>query len=227
MVFVAASYPWPFDGDLRRGNTALVVIDMQVDFCAPGGWVDQLGESVENTRRPIAVIADLLAAVRRAGVTVIHTREGHRPDLSDLNPNKRWRTRGHGLGIGDPGACGRILTRGEPGHAIVPELQPSPGEIVIDKPGKGSFHATDLDRILRTRGIRNLIIAGVTSDCCVQATMRDAADLGYECLLVSDATGAVEAANHLGMLTILAAQGGRWGALAAAGDVTVALDQAA
>jgi nicotinamidase-related amidase len=219
-------YSWPFDGDLGRGNTALVVIDMQVDFCAPGGWVDQLGESIENTRRPIAVIAGLLAAARQAGVTVVHTREGHRPDLSDLNPNKRWRTRGHGLGIGDAGACGRVLTRGEPGHAIVPELGPASNEIVIDKPGKGGFYSTDLDRILRARGNRNLIITGVTTDCCVQATMREAADLGYECLLVSDATGAVEADNHLGMLAIFAAHGGRWGALAAAADVISAVDQA-
>src|SRR3954468_23498682 len=109
MPYVAASYPWPFDGDLGQDNTALVIIDMQVDFCAPGGWVDQLGESIANTRLPIAVIANVRAAARTAGVTVIHTREGHRPDLSDLNPNKRWRTRGHGLGIGDVGACGRIL----------------------------------------------------------------------------------------------------------------------
>jgi len=197
---------------------------MQVDFCAPGGWVDQLGESIANTRRPIGVIAGLLAAARRAGWTVIHTREGHRRDLSDLNPNKRWRTRGHGLGIGDLGRCGRVLTRGEPGHAIVPELAPHPGEIVVDKPGKGSFHATDLDRILRTRGIRNLVISGVTSDCCVQATMRDAADLGYECLLVSDATAAVETGNHDGSLAILSAHGGRWGAVAAADAVVAAID---
>ncbi len=227
MRFVPATYPWPFDGDLGVENTALLVIDMQVDFCAPGGWVDQLGESIDNTRRPIAVIARLLAAARRAGVTIVHTREGHRPDLGDLNPNKRWRTRGHGLGIGDSGACGRVLTRGEPGHAIVPELAPHPGEIVIDKPGKGSFHATDLDRVLRGLGIRNLVIAGVTTDCCVQSTMRDAADLGYDCLLVADATGAVEAENHAGTLAILGAHGGRWGAVAAASDVAAAIDRLA
>lgn len=225
MSFIPATYPWPFDGDLGRSNTALVVIDMQVDFCARGGWIDQLGESIDNTSRPIAVIAGLLAAARRAGLTIVHTREGHRADLSDLNPNKRWRTRGHGLGIGDMGGCGRVLTRGEPGHAIVPELAPDPGEIVIDKPGKGGFHATDLDRVLRALGIRNLIIAGVTTDCCVQSTMRDAADLGYECLLVSDATGAVETGNHDGTLAILAAHGGRWGAVAPANDVVAALDQ--
>jgi biuret amidohydrolase len=224
MAFIAASYPWPFDRELGRSTTAFLIIDMQVDFCAPGGWVDQLGESIENTRRPIVAIATVLAAARRAGMAVVHTREGHRPDLSDLNPNKRWRTRGHGLGIGDPGAVGRVLTRGEPGHAIVDELQPEPGEIVIDKPGKAGFHATDLDRCLRSRGIRNLVLAGVTTDCCVQSTMRDAADLGYECLLVTDATGAVEHDNHRGMLAILAAHGGRWGALATAADVIAALD---
>lgn len=225
MTFIPATYPWPFDGDLGRRNTALLAIDMQVDFCAPDGWVDQLGESIDNTRRPIAAIARLLAAARCVGLTIVHTREGHRPDLSDLNPNKRWRTRAHGLGIGDIGRCGRILTRGEPGHAIVPELAPRAGEIVIDKPGKGSFHATDLDRILRARSIRNLIIVGVTSDCCVQSTMRDAADLGYECLLVRDATGAVEAENHEGALAIIEAHGGRWGAVGAAADVVVAIDR--
>lgn len=227
MTFIPATYPWPFDGNFGRLNTALLVIDMQVDFCAPGGWIDQLGESIDNTRRPIVVIAGLLAAARRAGLTVVHTREGHRADLSDLNPNKRWRTRGHGLGIGDLGRFGRVLTRGEPGHAIVPELAPRPGEVVIDKPGKGGFHATDLDRVLRARGIRNLIVAGVTTDCCVQSTMRDAADLGYECLLISDATGAVETGNHEGTLAILTTHGGRWGAVAPANDVVAAIDRVA
>jgi nicotinamidase-related amidase len=220
---VAGSAAWPFDGDLRASNTALIVIDMQVDFCARGGWVDQLGESIKNTRRPIATIARLLDAAREARLTIIHTREGHRPDLSDLNPNKRWRTRVHGLGVGDMGRSGRILTRGEPGHEIVAELAALPGEIIVDKPGKGGFHATDLDAALRTQGIRNLIIAGVTSDCCVQSTFRDAADLGYECVLASDATAAVESDNHEGSLAILAAFGGRWGALALTGDIIDAL----
>ena len=130
MASIPATYPWPFDGNLSRANTALVAIDMQVDFCAPGGWVEQLGQSIENTRRPIPVIASLLDAARRAGLAIVHTREGHRADLGDLNPNKQWRTRAHGLGIGDLGARGRILTRGEPGHAIVPELAPREGEIV-------------------------------------------------------------------------------------------------
>ena len=225
MTFIAGE--WPHDGDLRRDNTALIVIDMQIDFCAPDGWVDQLGESIANTRRPIATIARLLCAARDAGLAIVHTREGHRPDLSDLNPNKRWRTRVHGLGVGDMGRSGRILTRGEPGHAIVPELRPLDGEIIVDKPGKGGFHATDLDPILRARNIRNLIIAGVTSDCCVQSTYRDAADLGYDCMLAEDATAAVESNNHDGSLAVLAAHGGRWGALAPTDAIIAALMQIA
>jgi nicotinamidase-related amidase len=223
MARIDATYPWPALSDFEPARTALVVIDMQVDFCAPGGWVDQLGEGIGNTRRPIAAIARLLHAARQAGLVVVHTREGHRPDLSDLNPNKRWRTRSHGLGIGDRGANGRVLTRGEAGHQIVPELAPWDGEIVIDKPGKSGFHATALDAILRARGIDSLIVAGVTTDCCVQSTIRDGADLGYDCLLVTDACGAVEDHHHAGMLAILAAEGGRFGALAPARAVTEAL----
>jgi nicotinamidase-related amidase len=219
--------PWPVSGPLDLSRTALVVIDMQTDFCGPDGWIDRLGQSTANTREPIGPIATLLKAARAAGMTIIHTREGHRPDLSDLNPVKRWRSRTHGVGIGDPSNLGRALTRGEPGHDIIPELYPEAKEIVVDKPGKSSFHATEFDNILRARGIEAMIIAGVTSDCCVQSTLRDGADLGYDCLLVTDGTAAVEKANHDGMLAVLAAHGGRWGAEATAEDVAARIAEAA
>jgi nicotinamidase-related amidase len=197
---------------------ALIIIDMQVDFCAPGGWVDQLGEDVSNTRAVIAPIAAVLDRCRTAGLPVLHTREGHRPDLADLPANKRWRTRAHGLGIGDAGLHGRILTRGEPGWQIVPELAPRADEAVIDKPGKGAFHATALDRLLRARGLHHLLIAGVTTDCCVQATMREAADHGYGATLLEDCCAAVETRNHEATLAILRAGGGRWGRVMRSAD---------
>lgn len=223
----ATPYPWPYDGRLLPTNTSLVVIDMQTDFCGKGGYVDMMGYDLNNTRRAIEPIKALLALCRDLGYHVIHTREGHRPDLSDLPANKRWRSKQIGAGIGDAGPKGRILIRGEEGWDIIPELYPLDGEPIIDKPGKGSFYATDLDMVLKTRGIRNLILTGITTDVCVFTTMREANDRGYECIMLTDCTGATDMNNHEATFNMIKMQGGVFGTFSDSQHVATALRSAA
>ncbi|MEO1181511.1 MAG: isochorismatase family cysteine hydrolase [Cyanobacteria bacterium J06636_28] len=186
----------PYSLTLDLEYTALLVIDMQNDFCTLGGWADCKGFDVSQTQRPIQPLQILLAALRQTPVTIIHTREGHRPDLSDCPPHKLARSQKQNAAIGSEGIMGRLLTRGSKSHDFVDELQPVSGEIVLDKPGKGAFVATDLDLILRQRGIRQLLLTGVTTECCVHTTLRTANDLGYECLLLEDCCASLKPEFH-------------------------------
>jgi biuret amidohydrolase len=210
--------PFTFDTD----STALVVIDMQRDFLEPGGFGELLGNDVALLQSAVEPLQAVLAAARDAGMLVIHTREGHRPDLTDCPPSKRARG-GLETRIGDPGPNGRILVRGERGHDIVDELAPLPGEVVLDKPGKGSFHATDLEPILRNRGIGSLIVTGVTTEVCVHTTVREANDRGFECLVLEDCCGSYFPEFHEMGLKMIKAQGGIFGWVASSAAVLEAM----
>jgi nicotinamidase-related amidase len=215
-----AAEPYPFA--FTPARCALLIIDMQRDFLEPGGFGAMLGNDVGQLRRTIAPNRALLAAWRAAGLLAIHTREGHRPDLADLPPTKK--IRGHGAKtIGDAGPMGRILVRGEAGHDIIPELYPMPGEPVIDKPGKGAFFATDLHAILTHAGIRQLVVTGVTTEVCVNTTVREANDRGFDCLVLADCCGSYFPHFHSAGLEMIKAQGGIFGWVGQSADVIAAI----
>lgn len=218
IVTDAVPYAFPLD----RNAAALLIIDMQRDFLEPGGFGAALGNDVGYLRGAIEPTRAVLEAARAAGLPVIHTREGHRADLADLHPAKRTRGR-HATTIGDPGPMGRILVRGEPGHEIIPELAPLPGEPVIDKPGKGAFYATDLATVLAAHNIRQLLIAGVTTEVCVHTTLREANDRGFDCLVLSDCTGSYFPEFHEAALAMVAAQGGIFGWVSHSAAIIAAL----
>ena len=214
----AHPHPFPHDG-LSRAETALVVVDMQRDFLDPEGYFGALGHDPSGCRAALPGCVTLLETARAAGLFVVHTRQGYRPDLMDLPAHKAWRTERNGVPIGSNGPLGRLLVRGEPGWQIVPDLAPREGEAVVDKSANGPFHDTDLDTILRVRGIRHLVVCGITTDCCVHCTIREANDRGYHSLLVSDACGSGDARAHEAAVYMMTVEGGVLGATATVADV--------
>jgi len=220
MTILIGAEPEPINVALER--TALLIIDMQRDFLEPGGFGETLGNDVSLLKAAVPPLQAVLAAARETGILVIHTREGHRPDLSDAPPAKVERG-SPSLRIGAPGPMGRILIRGEPGHDIIPELYPIAGEPVIDKPGKGAFYQTDLDLMLRNCGIENLLVCGVTTEVCVNTTVREANDRGYRCIVLADCCASYFPEFHDMGLKMIKAQGGIFGWVSASQPVVVAL----
>lgn len=214
MQSVESALPYTFQ--YNRESTALMIIDMQNDFCAPGGFGEKLGNDISFTQSIIPTVQHVLALAREQEMLVIHTREGHLPDLSDCPPSKLARSRKQGAGIGDEGPMGRILIRGEQGHQIVPELTPLPNEIIIDKPGKGAFYKTELEQVLQANQITHLIFCGVTTHVCVHTTVREANDRDYQCLVLSDGTAAFDPEDQAAALRMIHQQGGIFGFVASA-----------
>jgi len=217
---------WPAGG-FDPAATALLLVDWQHDFCGPGGYLEAMGYDISLTRAGIAPTRQVLDLCRHLGMLIVHTREGHAADMADCPANKLWRSRRIGAGIGDPGPCGRILIRGEEGWNIVEELEPYPWEHVVDKPSKGAFTTTDIDLVLRSRGIRNLIITGITTDVCVHTILREANDRGYRCLLLSDCTGAADLANRDAAIKVVTIRGGAYGAVTDSSSLIDALNECA
>ncbi len=212
----------PYPVELTPSRTAYLIIDMQRDFLEPGGFGETLGNDVSQLRPALAPCRAMLDRARDDGILVIHTREGHRPDLTDAPPAKLERGKPSAR-IGDAGPMGRILVRGEPGHDIVPELYPLPGEPVIDKPGKGAFYQTDLELLLKNRGIDTLLVAGVTTEVCVNTTVREANDRGFRCVVLADCCGSYFPEFHAAGLAMIKAQGGIFGWVSTSTDVITAL----
>jgi nicotinamidase-related amidase len=206
-------YAYPLVGELNAVSTALLVIDMQVDFCAPGGYMDRMGFDLGFLRGPIAPIRRVIDAFRRYGLPIVHTRETFAADLSDVQAHRLWRPPG-GIAVGDPGPLGRCLIAGEPCWELIPELAPAPGEPVFDKAGYGAFARTGLERHLRAAGISNLVIVGLTTDCCVSTSLREALDRGFDCLTLADCCAASTPATHQAALTVLRKASGIFGAMA-------------
>ena len=223
-VAILDAEPTPLS--IRLDKTALIIIDMQRDFLEPGGFGATLGNDVSRLQAAIGPCREVLAAARKAGLLVIHTREGHRPDLSDAPPLKVERG-DPALRIGAPGPMGRILIRGEPGHDIIPELYPIPGEPVIDKPGKGAFYQTDLELMLHNRSVDTLLVCGVTTEVCVNTTVREANDRGFRCIVVADCCGSYFPEFHEMGLAMIKAQGGIFGSVASSQALLSAMAVAA
>lgn len=216
-------YAWPLSGHWDTTDTALLMIDLQRDFLDPEGYFARLGEDISHGQRVLEPARRLLAAARQAGLMVIHTREGHRPDLTDLNDTKQRRAQQAGAAIGSEGPLGRLLVRGEPGWEIVDSLRPVAGEPVVDKCGNGAFYATDLEQLLRRAGIRHLILTGVTTDVCVSSTLREANDRGFDCLVLEDVCGAARPELHDAVFQGLEREGGIFGAFADSSDLLAKL----